>query len=107
MVCQADGSGLTQKVVRGIVERVARRAKLAHDGVHVLRHTFCSHLAMRGLPPITIKEWAGHRDLKTTMRYMHLSPKLGPSALRCLEDAPPEWWRRGVVETDTAQAVEK
>ena len=56
---------------------------------------------MRGVPPITIQEWAGHRDLKTTMRYMHLSPLVDPSAIRCLEDAPPDWWSRA-VETEAA-----
>ncbi|MGH9122424.1 MAG: tyrosine-type recombinase/integrase, partial [Acidimicrobiales bacterium] len=51
-----------------------RRARLeVHGGLHILRHTFCSHLAMRGAPTMAIKELAGHADLSTTMRYMHLS----------------------------------
>lgn len=44
-------------------------------GVHILRHTFCSHLAIQGAPAMAIKEAAGHADLATTQRYMHLSPK--------------------------------
>jgi len=47
--------------------------------VHILRHTFCSHLAMRGAPARAIQELAGHQDLDTTQRYMHLSP----AALDC------------------------
>ena len=39
----------------------ARRAKLSQEGVHILRHTFCSHLAMRGAPARAIQELAGHR----------------------------------------------
>ena len=64
---------LTQKVVQGIVARVARRAKVDF-GVKTLRHTFCSHLAMRGAPARAIQELAGHQNLETTLRYMHLSP---------------------------------
>jgi integrase len=40
----------------------------------MLRHTFCSHLAMRGAPRRAIQELAGHRDIATTQRYVHLSP---------------------------------
>jgi integrase len=38
---------------------------------HGLRHSFCSHLAAGGVDVVTIQKWAGHRDLKTTQRYMH------------------------------------
>jgi site-specific recombinase XerD len=63
---------------------------LAHDlgvkpGVHILRHTFCSHLAMRGAPARAIQELAGHQDLDTTQRYMHLSPAALDAAIRLLE----------------------
>ena len=74
MLCQDDGSPLTQKIVREHVRRAACRAKVAKGGVHILRHTFCSHLAMRGAPARAIQELAGHQDLATTQRYMHLSP---------------------------------
>ena len=34
----------------------------AEAGVHILRHTFCSHLAMQGAPARAIQELAGHQD---------------------------------------------
>jgi site-specific recombinase XerD len=37
------------------VLRASRRAKLSQDGVHILRHAFGSHLAMRGAPPRAIQ----------------------------------------------------
>jgi len=47
-------------------------------------------------------EPAGHTDLKTTQRYMHLSPAMKDSAIRLLEqpipEAPPRSWKnRGKV----------
>ena len=64
VVCLPDGSGLTQKMVRGVMQRAAGKAEVK-PGVHILRHTFCSHLAMKGVPVRTIQELAGHQDLKT------------------------------------------
>ena len=66
------------------MRRVARHAKV-QKGVHILRHTFCSHLAMRGAPARAIQELAGHADLTMTQRYMHLSPAALDSAIRLLE----------------------
>ena len=51
------------------------------------------HLAMRGAPATAIQELAGHQDLATTQRYMHLSPAALDAAIRLLEadvaDGPP------------------
>ena len=54
-------------------------------GVHILRLTFCSHRAMRGAPARAIQALAGHQDLATTQRYMHLSPAALDAAIRLLE----------------------
>jgi hypothetical protein len=53
--------------------------------IHRLRHTLCSHLAMRGAPAKTMQELARHADLSTTMRYMHLSPASLEQAIHLLE----------------------
>jgi site-specific recombinase XerD len=74
-------------VVKHFVERAARRARLNESGVHRLRHTFCSHLAMRGAPARAVQELAGHKDLATTQRYMHLSPAAIQNAIRLLDVA--------------------
>ncbi len=55
----------------------------------ILRHTFCSHLAMRGAPVRAIQELAGHQNLSTTQRYMHLSPAAIEGAVRLLEEPAP------------------
>jgi hypothetical protein len=46
---------------------------------------FCSHLAMRGAPTRAIQELAGHSDIATTQRYVHLSPASLDAAIRLLE----------------------
>ncbi len=84
VLCDADGRPLTQKVIQVMMRRAARRANV-QAGVHILRHTFCSHLAMRGAPVRAIQELAGHQDLSTTQRYMHLSPAAIEAAIRLLE----------------------
>ena len=82
---QDNGSPLTEGLVQGYVRRAARKAGLFNNGPHMLRHTFCSHLAMRGAPARAIQELAGHQDLTTTQRYMHLSPAALDSAIRLLD----------------------
>lgn len=81
---------LSADAVKHCVERAAGRARLSESGVHRLRHTFCSHLAMRGAPTRAIQELAGHKDLITTQRYMHLSPAALDAAIRLLEKEGPD-----------------
>jgi site-specific recombinase XerD len=81
------------------VERAARRAGLKENGVHRLRHSFCSHLAMRGAPARAIQELAGHTDLLTTQRYMHLSPVALEGAIRLLESPGIPQNRGDILET--------
>jgi len=97
------GRPLTQKVVQGIVRRVARRASVT-PGVHLLRDTFCSHLAMRGAPARAIQELAGHQDLTTTQRYMHLSPAALQSAIELLEGRSSKPGRGEILEAAGTEA---
>jgi len=80
-----DDGVMTESALREAVARAARRANLRGTGPHMLRHTFCSHLAMRGAVPGAIQRLAGHRDLGTTQRDMHLSPAAVDHAIRLLE----------------------
>ena len=85
VLCQDGGQPLTRQMVQYRVLRAERRANVPQDGVHVLRHSFCSHLAMRGAPVKAIQELAGHRELGMTQRYMHLSPAALDRAIRLLD----------------------
>lgn len=69
-----DGRTLSGACVRDRLYAAQRRAVIKQKGPHILRHTFCSHLAMLGATAREIQLLAGHADLSTTQRYMHLSP---------------------------------
>ena len=101
VLCDRQGHPLTQKVIQVTMRRVARRANVK-PGVHILRHTFCSHLAMRGAPARAIQELAGHQDLETTQRYMHLSPAALDAAIRLLDepDLPAQAGSHGTSKAD-------
>ena len=99
VVCQCDGSSVTQDMVSDHVRRAAGRAHLTASGVYRLRHTFCSHLAMRGAPIRAIQELAGHQDLTTTQRYMHLSPAAIEGTIRLLEIPNSRADRGDIMET--------
>lgn len=84
-----SGQMMSERCVEKLLERASRVAGISCVTPHVLRHTFCSHLAMQGVPCRTVQEYAGHADLSTTLRYMHLSPGHLETAIRVLEpDAP-------------------
>lgn len=84
VLCLPDGSPMTRdRVIKAV--RAAQRIAGIEQGVHILRHSFCSHLAMKGAPARAIQELAGHADLSTTQRYMHLSPAATEDAIRLLD----------------------
>jgi len=65
---RADGHPkVTQVLLNKWMSRIQRLAGLmVTGGIHILRHTFCSRLAMAGAPAKAIQELAGHQNLSTT-----------------------------------------
>jgi integrase len=105
VLIRPDGRPWTVEVMRTALPVVASRAKLRPIGWHALRHTFCSQLAVRGVPPKAIQELAGHMSLTTTMRYLHLAPRVLDDAIRVLESRG-AWQQGGNDEEATSKSEE-
>jgi integrase len=84
--CRADGSMLSKGELKWPLWSACRRASLDRIGWHVLRHTFASHLAMRGAPLKAVQELLGHATIEMTLRYAHLSPDSRREAVRLLDE---------------------
>jgi integrase len=76
----------TNSRARRALQRLAKAAGVKQIRFHDLRHTYASHLVMRGVPLNTVRELMGHSDMKMTLRYAHLAPDVKWSAVQCLDE---------------------
>jgi site-specific recombinase XerD len=81
----ADGTIQRVREVSRTKRGAERRAGLRKIGWHVLRHTFASHLVMKGVPLKTVQELLGHATVEMTMRYAHLSSTVKHDAVAVLD----------------------
>ncbi len=68
---------------------VRKQMELQNDRefvLHALRHTCASRLLFKGVDLVTIKEWLGHADIQTTMRYAHMAPNKLAHAASILDE---------------------
>ncbi|MBM3782525.1 MAG: site-specific integrase [Acidobacteria bacterium] len=97
VVCREDGRPLTRQGAWSLVRAAARQAQVP-TGVHILRHTFCSLLAMKGANMRTVQELVGHRDLALTQRYTHVTREALQATVRLLDSPPESAETGGIVE---------
>ena len=67
-----QGKPIADNVKNGFKSALTK-ANIDNFRLHDLRHTFASHFVMRGGDLKALQEILGHSDIKTTMRYAHLS----------------------------------
>jgi len=96
--CREDGKPYGS--VRKSFENALRKAGIKNCCFHDLRHTFASHLVMSGVDLITVKELLGHKTIKMTLRYAHLSQSHKRGAIECLKyfDGHPDGHQRALGE---------
>ena len=81
----ANREGQPYEDIREPLNLAAQRAGINGPiKLHQLRHAFCSHALMQGTDARTVQKWMGHRDLKTTLRYAHVSPEHEKAAIQRL-----------------------
>jgi site-specific recombinase XerD len=72
-----------------VFSRACQRAGIDLCSPHTLRHTFASRLVMAGVDLRTVQELLGHKNIKMTLRYTHLSPSHKRQAMAALEQRFP------------------
>jgi integrase len=76
-----------------------RRAGIENFTFHDLRHTFASHLIMRGASLKEVQELLGHKTVTMTLRYAHLAEENKRKAVGLLNGLT------GYVSSDMSQNV--
>jgi integrase len=85
LVFSKNNRHLVQITCLNSLHAACKRAGLRDIGWHSLRHTFASHLAMRGITMIALQQLLGHSSISTTMIYAHLSQSVLTNAIKLLE----------------------
>jgi integrase len=81
----SDRNGHPYGDIKNGFSSALKKAGIEDFRFHDLRHTFGSHLVMQGVDLRTVQQVMGHKDIKMTMRYSHLSPEHVQEAMERLD----------------------
>ncbi len=73
LVFHDAGKGIYPVKLQRAIRKVCKVARIENFRFHDFRHTFASYLRQKGIDLHTISKLLGHKDIRMTQRYSHLS----------------------------------
>jgi site-specific recombinase XerD len=85
MFCKNGGQPLDDRTSREAFKAITKNSRWSIlRGYHVLRHSFASNLAMKGVDDRIVRKLMGHQSEEMTLRYQHLFPEKQIDAINVL-----------------------
>lgn len=68
------GAPYSSRSLQEVLHAAKKKAGILKPGsIHALRHSFATHLLHKGTDVVMIQKLLGHHDIKTTLRYLHVT----------------------------------
>jgi len=84
---EQTGEAYPTRTIQQVFSNARIKAGISKQvGIHVLRHSFATHMLEKGIDIFYIKDLLGHFNIKTTEIYLHVSKKSLVNIVSPLDD---------------------